>query len=79
MPAKCGWLASISGGQCWPRPLHWLLQWARGASLGVRARLRGHRLDGEAALHLSPLEQVSLALVRQWRFTAKPGGWRGAA
>lgn len=50
------------------------LQMAYRASPGRRTRPRGHRMGGEARMHLLPLEQVPLAPVSQWRLTAKPGG-----
>lgn len=55
-------------------PLVPWLSLATGASFGLRTRIRGHRMDGEALLCLSPLEHVSLALVSQGWLTATPGG-----
>lgn len=54
----------VSTRRCWSIPSHGLLQLtlvpgfllAWGASFGLRTRLRGHRMDGEFLLFLSPLE-----------------------
>lgn len=56
-----------------PLLVPWLLL-AKGASFGLRTRIRGHRMDAEALLCLSPLKHVSLALMGQGWLVATPGG-----